>query len=284
MGSCRGVGLFLWVVLFGVDGGWVGRYFCGRRDKKTIVNRSETSLKPIRTMKNTINAQLDPALWAKVTQTLKGSELARLMRALAALMNGEDPTEHLNSTGLRLAYALLSEPILCSMERHERNRVNGAKGGRPRSNRTDETEEADADGDRGLPWVRTKKSKKEDLPPTPPIEEKNKKNNIIAVDVVDSAQAREQFRQEVLNNDLRTEQACMSLHIDPGEYQALVGEVLNEWEFADEEDWSYKHLLNTLRIKVRTQSKHKDHETRYNTKRDITDTAATCAKDYEGPF
>ena len=130
-------------------------------------------------MKNTINAQLDPALWAKVTQTLKGSELARLMRALAALMNGEDPTEHLNTTGLRLAFALLSEPIAYSMERHERNRVNGAKGGRPRSNRTDETEEADADGDRGLPWVRTKKSKKEDLPPTPPIEEKIKKNNSI---------------------------------------------------------------------------------------------------------
>ena len=231
-------------------------------------------------MKNTITAQFDPMLWARVTQALKCNELGRLMKALAALMEGGDPMEHLNTSGLRLAYALLSEPLAGSMERQERNRVNGAKGGRPRSSRADDEEEGATE--RGLPSVPAKKSKKEELSPTPPIEEKIKKNNSAAV--VDDALTREQFRQEVLSNDLRTEQACMSLHIDPAEYQALVGEVLNEWEFADEKEWSYKHLLNTLRIKVRDQKKHKNHETRIKTRCDITDTAATSAKDYEGPF
>lgn len=231
-------------------------------------------------MKTTITAQFDPALWLAVTQTLKGSELRRLMMALAALMNGGDPMEHINTSGLRLAYTLLSEPLVDSIERMERNRTNGAKGGRPRSSHCEDVSEPDVTG--GSQWVSTKKSKKEDLSPTPPIEEKIKKN--IPVVDVDDAPSREQFKEEVLNNDLRTEQACVSLRITPGEYRELVGEVLNEWEFADEQDWSYKHLLNTLRIKVRDQSKSKRHETRIRIKRDFTDTAATSAKDYEGPF
>ena len=83
------------------------------------------------------------------------------------------------------------------------------------------------------------------------------------------------------------EQACLSLSITPDEYRQMARAVLNEWEFTEEGDRSYKHLLNTLRIKAREkqrQSKHQYHETRLKTRRDITDTAAVSAKDYEGPF
>lgn len=231
-------------------------------------------------MKTTLTVQIDPSRWLAVSEALSDDELSLLVKALAALMCGGDPMQYVTTSGLKIGYALLSEPLADSIRRQQQNRVNGAKGGRPRTRRktVDESDTADA----GLQRVSSKKSKKEDLSPTPPKEEKNKKDNLPAV--VDDALSREQFKQDVLNNDLRREQACASLRIDPGTYQRLVGEVLNEWEFADEPDWSYKHLLNTLRIKVRNQSKTIHHGTASKIRRDITDTAATSAKDYEGPF
>lgn len=234
-------------------------------------------------MKTTLTVQIDPSRWLAVSQALSDDELSLLVKALAALMCGGDPMQYVTTSGLKISYALLSEPLADSIRRQQQNRVNGAKGGRPRTRR--KTVDAGAESDKndvGLQRVSSKKSKKEDLSPTPPIEEKNKKNILPAV--VDDALSREQFKQEVLNNDMRREQACASLRIDPGAYRRLVGEVLNEWEFADEPDWSYRHLLNTLRIKVRNQSKSIHHETGNKTRRDITDTAATSAKDYEGPF
>ncbi len=235
-------------------------------------------------MKSLLTVQIDPSRWLTVSEALSDDELSLLVKALAALMCDGDPMQYVTTSGLKIGYSLLSEPITYSMRRQERNRANGAKGGRPRTRRnTSEVLDEDRDKtDGGSLWVSSKKSKKEDLSPTPSIEEKNKKNILPAV--VEDALSREQFKQEVLNNNLRREQACTSLRIDPGEYQRLVGQVLNEWEFADEPDWSYKHLLNTLRIKGRNQSKPIHHETRSKTGRDITDTAATCAKDYEGPF
>lgn len=233
-------------------------------------------------MKSLLTVQIDPSRWLTVSETLSDEELSLLVKALAALMCGGDPMQYVTTSGLKIGYALLSEPLAASMHRQQQNRANGAKGGRPRKNRATETIGPDAAA--GLQWVSSKKSKKEDLSPTPPIEEKNKKNIPPFFDVADDAQAREQFKHEALNNDLRLEQACASLRIGAEEYRALVGEIFNEWEFADEREWSYKHLLNTLRIKVRNQSKTIHHETRSKTGRDITDTAATSAKDYEGPF
>ena len=235
-------------------------------------------------MKSLLTVQIDPSRWLTVSEALSDDELSLLVKALAALMCDGNPMQYVTTSGLKIGYSLLSEPITDSMRRQERNRANGAKGGRPRTRRnTSEVLDEDRDKtDGGSLWVSSKKSKKEDLSPTPSIEEKNKKNILPAV--VEDALSREQFKQEVLNNNLRQEQACTSLRIDPGEYQRLVGQVLNEWEFVDEPDWSYKHLLNTLRIKVRNQSKPIHHETRSKTGRDITDTAATCVKDYEGPF
>ena len=130
-------------------------------------------------MKSTLNIAVNTDLMALVQTSLQPDELASLFSALTALMTGEDATQHLNTSGLRLAFALLSSPIGTSLKRRATNRANGAKGGRPRKQR------APAAGDQapptpstlGSPSVTAKKSKKEDLPPTPPIEEKNKKNN-----------------------------------------------------------------------------------------------------------
>ncbi len=229
-------------------------------------------------MKNMLNIMVDIDHLALVTAVLKPGELGRLLKALAAHMAGkEDIEQYLSNSGVRLAFAMLRPSIDESLQRLATNRVNGAKGGRPRRKSApemtipaDETEEKP-----------TKKSKKEDLPPTPPIEEKIKKNNSAVV-----VDAREELEQEIFNNDLKMEQACMSLGISPDEYRQMARAVLNEWEFTEESDRSYKHLLNSLRIKAREQqrNKHQYHETRLKTRRDITDTAAVSAKDYEGPF
>ena len=231
-------------------------------------------------MKNTLNIMVDIDDLALVTAVLKPGELGRLLKALAAHMAGkEDIEQYLSNSGVRLAFAMLRPSIDESLQRLATNRVNGAKGGRPRRKSApemtipaDETEEKP-----------TKKSKKEDLPPTPPIEEKNKKN--LVVDVVDSRE-NENFEKEIFNNSLRVEQACMSLDITPDEYRQMARAVLNDWEFTEESDRSYKHLLNSLRIKVREHSRQKRQCYGANSRiqHDFTDTSATCAKDYEGPF
>ena len=235
-------------------------------------------------MKSTLNIAINTDLMALVQTSLQPDELASLFSALTALMTGEDASLHLNTSGLRLAFALLSSPIGTSIKRRATNRANGAKGGRPRKRPVQEAEnQAPAPDTLGSPSVTAKKSKKEDLPPTPPIEEKNKKN--LVVDVVDSRE-NENFEKEILNNSLRVEQACMSLDITPDEYRQMARAVLNDWEFTEESDRSYKHLLNSLRIKVREHSRQKRQCYGANSRiqHDITDTSATCAKDYEGPF
>ena len=129
-------------------------------------------------MKTTLNIAINTDLMALVQTSLQPDELASLFSALTALMTGEDATQHLNTSGLRLAFALLSSPIGTSLKRRATNRANGAKGGRPRKRPVQEAEnQAPAPDTLGSPSVTAKKSKKEDLPPTPPIEEKNKKNN-----------------------------------------------------------------------------------------------------------
>lgn len=233
-------------------------------------------------MKKTLNIEFDPAMMMLVGAHLKTAELGRLFRALAAHMAGEDAGQHLTNSALRLAFALLGPAIDESLERLATNRANGAKGGRPRKQPLPVQVAASAVTE----TEPTKKSKKEDLPPAPPIEEKNKKNNSPVV--VAEPRTREELEQEIFNNDLKVEQACMSLGITPDEYRQMARAVLNEWDFTEEGDRSYKHLLNSLRIKARQHkqqpSKHQYHETRLKTRRDITDTAAVSSKDYEGPF
>ena len=129
-------------------------------------------------MKTTLNIAINTDLMALVQTSLQPDELASLFSALTALMTDEDATQHLNTSGLRLAFALLSSPIGTSLKRRATNRANGAKGGRPRKQRAQEAEvQAPTADTLGYASVTAKKSKKEDLPPTPPIEEKNKKKS-----------------------------------------------------------------------------------------------------------
>lgn len=131
-------------------------------------------------MKNTLNIGIDTELMAVVKASLQANELANLFSALTALMTGEEPSQYLDTSGLKLAFTLLSTSIGKSMKRRATNRANGAKGGRPRKQRAPDGENQVTKTDTaGLPSVSTKKSKKEDLPPTPPIEEKIKKNSLI---------------------------------------------------------------------------------------------------------
>ena len=83
-------------------------------------------------MKTTLNIAIDLETLDIVTQSLSNSELARLFRALAAHMGGEDIGQHLNNSALRLAFAMLRPSIDASVQRLATNRANGAKGGRPR--------------------------------------------------------------------------------------------------------------------------------------------------------
>lgn len=59
----------------------------------------------------------------------------------------------------------------------------------------------------------------------------------------------EEFKDKIFN-DLKVETACMSLGITPEQYTTLANEVLNDWVYCNEADWSDKHFLNTLRIKA----------------------------------
>ena len=112
-------------------------------------------------MKTTLTVQIDPSRWLAVSEALSDEELSLLVKALAALMCGGDPMQYVTTSGLKIGYALLSEPLADSIRRQQQNRVNGAKGGRPRTRRktVDESDTADA----GLQRVSSKKSKKEEL-------------------------------------------------------------------------------------------------------------------------
>lgn len=151
-------------------------------------------------MNATLNISIDTAMLALVTSSLNDEELARLTRALVACACGEETEPFLNTSGLHIAFALLSPPITQSMQRIITLRANGAKGGRPRKHPKPSAEASEpsdsvstkASVASGL--VSSKKSKKEDLSPTPPKEEKIKKNNFITPS--QSACAREDDRDK----------------------------------------------------------------------------------------
>jgi len=89
------------------------------------------------------------------------------------------------------------------------------------------------------------------FPPTPPLL-KNKQeinnNNII------SARAREKFVEEVNTCYAKQEQALMSLGMSPNDLQkfiAIANDIMTEWKLTDADDWTWRHLINHARIKLR---------------------------------
>ena len=74
--------------------------------------------------------------------------------------------------------------------------------------------------------------------------------------VVDTARAREGLL-EMTMSPAKVESACMAMYISPDDYRTLVREIINDWQFTEEQDWSLKHLHNTLRIKVEENRRKK---------------------------
>jgi hypothetical protein len=178
-------------------------------------------------MNATLNISIDTAMLALVTSSLNDEELAQLTRALVACACGEETEPFLNTSGLHIAFALLSPPITQSMQRIITLRANGAKGGRPRKHAkpsAEATEPTDlVSTNNGL--VSSKKSKKEDLSPTPPIEEKNKKNKKITPS--QSACAREEEPSE-------TTLAVTRPELEPPPLEELQEQMLREQPWFDE--------------------------------------------------
>ena len=85
-----------------------------------------------------------------------------------------------------------------------------------------------------------------------PIEQDN---NIIINNkqtiVVDDAQAKVFF--EDFTSQLKIERGCKMFGIQESQYIELVSKIIDEWLFTDETDWSFRHLLNHMRRKLKAQ-------------------------------
>lgn len=83
------------------------------------------------------------------------------------------------------------------------------------------------------------------LPPTP-YNIKEVKNNC---DVDTRARTREEL-VKAATTQLKVERGCMTLKITEEQYRRLVDTIVAEWDYADENDWSLRHLLYTMRYRV----------------------------------
>lgn len=90
------------------------------------------------------------------------------------------------------------------------------------------------------------------FPPTPPFPKNKQENNNIIIN--NSACAKDVFVDEVHNCDLKQEMALKSLGLSPDDLQrfiAIAEDIMQEWELTGTDDWSWKHLINHARIKIR---------------------------------
>ena len=256
-------------------------------------------------MKTTFNITLDADTLALAVTQLSNDELGRLMRALEACARGEDGEQYLNTSGQRIAFALMSPPVARRAKRFATLRANGAKGGRPRKQPVDPVETQNIESHRvstvevgspvpaasGSTLVSTKKSKKEDLPPTPPIEEKIKKNNIItpshgacagegkgghsSVPVTHVVPELEELQRQMLHEQPWLEQLCMTRRIraeDMALYIADYIKFLRERDLRKTLPHAKAHFVNQLPYIIKIYKSHQDnHE---NSQKFIADPVA----------
>lgn len=81
-----------------------------------------------------------------------------------------------------------------------------------------------------------------------------KDKQIIVVDETE----RQKIVSEVFLNKNKIKEGCELFGITPDEYKGLVDEVVKEWKFTNEEDWSVEHLRNIIRKKIKFQKKQED--------------------------
>ena len=95
-----------------------------------------------------------------------------------------------------------------------------------------------------------------------PIKENN---NIINQQLVVEDDAHTKFWDEVMSPS-NIANSCKSFGISQEQYRMFVDEILNDWQFCQEDDWSFKHFRNTLRIKVKELKRKENDHGRKSTK------------------
>lgn len=86
----------------------------------------------------------------------------------------------------------------------------------------------------------------------------NKKNNKPKKTL--SEQTREQsFLEEVFKSD-KLERGCAALGVTEDVFREIAQLVVNDWIFNEEEHWDFKHLLNTMRIKISVRDNDKQKQ------------------------
>ena len=235
-------------------------------------------------MKTTLNISVDTAMLSLVTAKLKNSELARLFRALATCAAASDDSgreeaeQYLNTSGLRLAFALLSPPIDDARERTATLRANGARGGRPRKNASQPSENSESSEN---PLVSIKKTKKETLSPTPPLKEKIKKNINITLSphacetatVPVSLQVLEweELEERMLQEQPWLDQLCMTRHIPQQDMAMYIMDFvayLRERDLRETLTHAKVHFVNQLPYIIKQYKTNNNHE---NNPKFITD-------------
>ena len=77
----------------------------------------------------------------------------------------------------------------------------------------------------------------------------NKENNSVVVDT----RAHEEKVEAYMGDQITLERFCMAEHITPQDFHKLVDEVVTEWELTSESDTSKRHMVNTMRVKLRAK-------------------------------
>lgn len=88
------------------------------------------------------------------------------------------------------------------------------------------------------------------LPQSLPKQQLNKENNSV---VVDNARTHEEKVEGYMGDQITLERFCMAEHITPQDFRKLVDEVVTEWELTSESDTSKRHMVNTMRVKLRAK-------------------------------
>ncbi|MBQ9555885.1 MAG: hypothetical protein IJV05_06650 [Muribaculaceae bacterium] len=254
-------------------------------------------------MKTTLNISVDTDTLALVAASLKSSELGRLFKALAAHACGEDAEQHLNNSGLRLAFALLSPPIGDARHRLETLRANGARGGRPRKNEEPTGTQADAETPTtGSTVDMAKKTKKETLSPTPPNKEKIKKNNNITLSPGACTSEAEKpstgsalppptaviewddLQERMLQEQPWLQQLCMTRRITEADMAMYIMDFiayLRERDLRESLTHAKVHFVNQLPYIIKQYKTNQNHETHSKNRQEFIAANPVARREYE---
>jgi len=100
-----------------------------------------------------------------------------------------------------------------------------------------------------IPQIKlNKKENKFSSPPTPQG----------VVGAVDVGAKKSEIIQKFFSKQIALESFCMHNNTDPEDLRRLIDEIFAEWELSNEQDISEKHLVNTLRIKLKIKRNETD--------------------------